>query len=438
MPNQSSAMHRATPMGRSMQQWRKTQQELHRARLKSIKPSIDNQEPRVFTHLHTKKKREQLLLDRYSQIEKENRILLEKMAEIMGRPTFQPKPNVVQLRSLNAEARRRRLKRITEENQQILKRIQTAGPNYDHRVWDQHWETHQSYLKNLCEYPCILLDGKETHQRARHAPELQLDRPGPNARAARPAPPHTAPPASYKSSLPALHPGPVSVSSSPALHGARRVRRTRRRKSVKKHGVVVVDDDGPGAAMATGPSRILLREGKNIDGTYVIVSVIEFNHQNASASTKQRAASASSKKPSQQHVWQFKVYDPQFSDEVAIVVPFDVIVEVIARDRPELIAESRRGELAALAIGQVRVDSSSGRLQAAFGSSSVEGVAAVDGSRAEYEDDEFGAESDLVPPRPPQPLFGRPSLDSEGPGVAPAEGKPAGEPSADPVPTASA
>ena len=48
-----------------------------------MKCNIDNKPPRQATHLKTKAKKNALMEDRIDQIETENRILLEKMSNIM-------------------------------------------------------------------------------------------------------------------------------------------------------------------------------------------------------------------------------------------------------------------------------------------------------------------------------------------------------------------
>ena len=63
-------------------------------------------------------------LGRYTEIERENRILLEKMSNIMQNP----RPNLynpmrVEKASLNRVQRKNELMKITVENQAILKRL---------------------------------------------------------------------------------------------------------------------------------------------------------------------------------------------------------------------------------------------------------------------------------------------------------------------------
>lgn len=62
--------------------------------------------------------------ERYTEIERANRILLEKMSNIMQNP--KPNlynPNKDMKKSLNREQRRKDLIKITVENQAILRRL---------------------------------------------------------------------------------------------------------------------------------------------------------------------------------------------------------------------------------------------------------------------------------------------------------------------------
>lgn len=69
-------------------------------------------------------KKEALMEQRYTEIERENRILLEKMSNIMQNP----KPSLYNpysgpKKSLNRDKRRKDLVKITLENQAFLKRL---------------------------------------------------------------------------------------------------------------------------------------------------------------------------------------------------------------------------------------------------------------------------------------------------------------------------
>lgn len=130
---------------------------MHRERVKTVRPQVDTAEPYVahMDHVRTNLKREQLLEERYSEIDRENRILLKKMSGIMSTPRSEerrgPGPS-----SLNRDARKKELLRITKENQNILRRIQQAQPVYNHVEMEGTHRRNTSYLKNCAEYPLVI------------------------------------------------------------------------------------------------------------------------------------------------------------------------------------------------------------------------------------------------------------------------------------------
>ena len=74
-------------------------------------------------------KRQQLDEERYSSIERANYLLLERMSHIMTHPqTVDMKQALPPPKSLNKDGRKKELMRITEENHNILRRIQVEHP----------------------------------------------------------------------------------------------------------------------------------------------------------------------------------------------------------------------------------------------------------------------------------------------------------------------
>jgi len=131
---------------------------MHREKLRTMKPSIDTEEPKCLRldHIRNNLKREQLLEERYGEIDRENRILLQKMSDIMRNPTMSKQPPLKGPVSLNKDHRKKELMRITQENQAILKRIQRTQPMYNHVKWEENHKRNQGYLRNCCEYPLVL------------------------------------------------------------------------------------------------------------------------------------------------------------------------------------------------------------------------------------------------------------------------------------------
>merc|ERR1712222_33898 len=110
--------------------WDQRQYDLHRNKVADIKPQIDNKAPRTYMHMHLKLKKLQVEEERLAVVERDNRILLEKMSYIMRTKGKVDNWNQYHQKSLNKSRRQRELLRVTHENQAILKRIISKEPHY--------------------------------------------------------------------------------------------------------------------------------------------------------------------------------------------------------------------------------------------------------------------------------------------------------------------
>ncbi|XP_065483035.1 uncharacterized protein CFAP97D2 [Caloenas nicobarica] len=63
--------------------WDKEKYEGHKKRIQAAKPSVDTSSPAIYSHLHLKLGKLKLEEDRHSAIERENRVLLEKISRIV-------------------------------------------------------------------------------------------------------------------------------------------------------------------------------------------------------------------------------------------------------------------------------------------------------------------------------------------------------------------
>lgn len=131
---------------------------MHKDRIKKMRPQVDTGEPNVvhMDHLRYNLKREQIMEERYHEIDRENRILLQKMSDMMKQSSHTTPRARSAGASLNRDGRKAQLTRITQENQSILKRIQQAQPVYNHISWEDSYRKSYSYLKNSAEYPIVL------------------------------------------------------------------------------------------------------------------------------------------------------------------------------------------------------------------------------------------------------------------------------------------
>lgn len=158
-------MYRGLPSGNKIltKKWQEKERRIHMQKLRNVKPTIDLKKPKNFKHLKSRAKKEQMLEDRYTEIERENRILLEKMTSIMQKPNrtstsfsndrFTLPSAISQKKSLNRAQRKQELLKITLENQAILRRLQDKGSNYNVARWEHEHRRRQDLLKNMSEYP---------------------------------------------------------------------------------------------------------------------------------------------------------------------------------------------------------------------------------------------------------------------------------------------
>jgi len=147
----------------------KKRQEIHKKKLRNTKHLIDTESPRPMTHLVTKAKKHELEEDRFSEIERENAVLLSKMSRIIREgsgshnnggapPRAALKPAAP--KSLNRGHRRKELERITQENLSMLQRIQLKDPFYNHLDWAQERRENEKVMLNLCEYKTTRTNSK--------------------------------------------------------------------------------------------------------------------------------------------------------------------------------------------------------------------------------------------------------------------------------------
>eukprot|EP00003_Mantamonas_plastica_P023389 TRINITY_DN41_c0_g2_i1.p1 TRINITY_DN41_c0_g2~~TRINITY_DN41_c0_g2_i1.p1 ORF type:complete len:292 (+),score=109.87 TRINITY_DN41_c0_g2_i1:195-1070(+) len=163
-PSSYPSVHRAPIIGnRRLHQYEiERAQKLHKQRLKKIKPSIDNSQPKTYNHLARNAKRTQLEEERLTKIEHDNKILLEKMSAILRQKnTLDNHRSGYRVQSLRKTLRKQELQRITEENLNLLKRIQQKEPHYNHLQWKQERKQNERMLKNICEYPPSLIESKK-------------------------------------------------------------------------------------------------------------------------------------------------------------------------------------------------------------------------------------------------------------------------------------
>jgi len=116
-----------------------------------------------FPHLKHRLKRREMERLRSQEIDTENMILLHKMRSIFRDGTVAtnsglPKPVEVLPRSLNQEARRRELERISRENLEIVQRIRASKPCYSATKQLSDQQEREAILKRISRHGRRRLD----------------------------------------------------------------------------------------------------------------------------------------------------------------------------------------------------------------------------------------------------------------------------------------
>ncbi|CAF3284976.1 unnamed protein product [Rotaria socialis] len=124
----------------------------HRLLVRDARPTVDTRPPRTYMHLHMKLKKLQIEEERSATIERDNRILLEKMSNIMRTTGSIDNHNDYESKSLNHEKRRRELLRVSRENSTMIKRIVERKPDISRTSWSSSWSKNLSYLDNISKY----------------------------------------------------------------------------------------------------------------------------------------------------------------------------------------------------------------------------------------------------------------------------------------------
>lgn len=110
----------------------------HMLRLIAVKSRIETNPPKTMLHLKKKLKKRTQDIEEKQSIQKDNQNLLKKMFEIDSRPhKNKPLSRTSSHKSLNKSFRIQQLTQITEENQNLLTRLQKTKSSYSFQKWDQ-------------------------------------------------------------------------------------------------------------------------------------------------------------------------------------------------------------------------------------------------------------------------------------------------------------
>ena len=125
----------------------------HQRKLYGIQPRIDTRPPKPMSHLTSKARKRRMQHDRNEVIHRENQMLLRKMIEIDMKPSSVAAA-IKQTHasgSLNRFVRISELKKISRENQAILKRLQRTQSAYSVKRWNRENQYNEDLKRYLSQ-----------------------------------------------------------------------------------------------------------------------------------------------------------------------------------------------------------------------------------------------------------------------------------------------
>ncbi|XP_031422990.1 sperm axonemal maintenance protein CFAP97D1-like [Clupea harengus] len=129
----------------------------HMDRMGKVKPMVDNKAPRTFIHCHMKMKKIQMEQERLMEVERDNRLLVSRIARTMAKGGLDNWNESYEVYSKNCsvseDVRNRELVKISLENQAILNKINMTIPVYNHKQWLNDFKVTREYTKRLRKYP---------------------------------------------------------------------------------------------------------------------------------------------------------------------------------------------------------------------------------------------------------------------------------------------
>ncbi|XP_045677747.1 uncharacterized protein CFAP97D2 [Phyllostomus hastatus] len=169
--------------------WEKAYQD-HRKKVQDAQPLVDTHAPWSLSHFHLNLKKLKLEEERLSVIDRDNRLLLQKLSCIMRTRGQTDSRNNYACRSLNRGEGEQELLGVQRksnvpqrENKIILGRITNSEPFYQAQRWQEGWARTEKCQRALAQYPWSwqTSQGKRRSSQKlssshRHSKELQISK----------------------------------------------------------------------------------------------------------------------------------------------------------------------------------------------------------------------------------------------------------------------
>ncbi|XP_069384526.1 uncharacterized protein CFAP97D2 [Paralichthys olivaceus] len=147
------------------QRWDQSDYDNHRRKVSSALPVVDTRGTRTPAHIQLKLKKLQLQDERLSTIDRNNRLLASRLADIVCSKGLVDNHNQYHLRSLNADKRREELLLVSRQNQAIYQRITSRQSEYRRQLWLDDWERAEHRRENISQFPRGLAEKQRSNRK---------------------------------------------------------------------------------------------------------------------------------------------------------------------------------------------------------------------------------------------------------------------------------
>ncbi|XP_068458354.1 uncharacterized protein CFAP97D2 isoform X2 [Clinocottus analis] len=156
------------------QRWDQQDYENHRRKVSSSLPVVDMKGMRTPAHVQLKLKKLQLQDERLSVIDRDNRLLASRLAQIVCSRGLvdhhnQYHQNQYQPKSLNADKRREELLLVGRQNEAIYQRITSRQSEHRRQLWWEDWERAERRRDDISRFPGGLAERHRSSRKVKFA-----------------------------------------------------------------------------------------------------------------------------------------------------------------------------------------------------------------------------------------------------------------------------
>ncbi|KAK3569082.1 hypothetical protein QTP86_022107 [Hemibagrus guttatus] len=133
--------------------WDKRDYDIHKKKFQSAKAMVNTTPPKIYDHILLKRKKKMQEEERLSTIQRDNRMLLDKISHIKQTSGQIDCRNEYVNKRLDTDKRQEALLEIVKDNKIILRRLSQCTPYYSVQAWNEQWIKTLDIMKSVGRFP---------------------------------------------------------------------------------------------------------------------------------------------------------------------------------------------------------------------------------------------------------------------------------------------